>query len=60
MLYTLLLGDRLARSPPAREAGRFFSPVSPGGARERRLPAQPRGVRVQVLHTGHRHPRGGK
>ena len=24
MLYTLLLGDRLARSPPAREAGRFF------------------------------------
>lgn len=24
VLYTLLLGDRLARSPPAREAGRFF------------------------------------
>ena len=24
MLYTLLLGDRLARSPLAREAGRFF------------------------------------
>ena len=45
---------------PARAAGRFFLPLFPGGARERRLPAKPRGVRVQVLHAGHRHPRGGQ
>lgn len=44
---------------PARAAGRFFATIS-GRCHERRLPAKPRGVRVQVLHAGHRHPRGGQ
>ena len=32
VLYTLLLGDRLARSHPCPRSGPFFSPLFPGGA----------------------------